>query len=129
MEYLITRVYRDGRPLPPHLRHATTVRGALTVRQEHDPVRHRYTLIARVVSVREGQAPAPLYDAALVASTGGVLALTGIERVADGSLAVERCYAQSWLIEPAALEDLIRAEREWSKASARVAELEAMIKR
>ena len=103
-----------------HLRAANQVRGALTVKQEQDDLRHRTTLVARLTqpSAMAKQIP-PLFDVQLVCSTGDVWTLAGYERVTTGVLREDVMLGQAWLITPAPLEDLRMAEREW----ARLAEL------
>lgn len=103
------------------------MRGLLSIRQETDQARRRVTLVARV-QPREGEGPPPLYDVTLIACTGEIWTLAGYEWTEAGALQHEHCYGQSWLVEPAQTDDVIRAEREWAKAAARVAELEAMVK-
>jgi len=67
----------------------------------------------------------PLYDVQLVSSTGEVWVLAGYERVLSGALQHEYTLGQSWIVTPAPLEDLRKAESEW----ARLAEMLAAIQR
>jgi hypothetical protein len=128
MEWLVTRVYDSGRKMQLQARNAGTVRGRLTVRQESDPTRGRMILVARVhhAGAFAGfrQVP-PLYDVALVASTGEALTLTGHERISAGPLQEETLLGQSWIVAPAPLEDLRRAENEWQRLAELVDELRA----
>jgi hypothetical protein len=118
VEWLVTRIYDGGRKLPSHVRGAGTVRGVLTIRQENDPARGRMVLVARVQQAGAlggfRQVP-PLYDVAIVASTGEAFTLTGHERINAGPLQQETLMGQSWLIEPGPMEDLRKAENEWRR--------------
>jgi len=67
----------------------------------------------------------PLYDVQLVSSTGEVWVLAGYERVLSGALQHEYTLGQSWIVTPAPLEDLRKAELEWAK----LAELVEHLKR
>jgi len=60
----------------------------------------------------------PLYDVVLIASTGEVWTLAGYERVTSGALQQEYFLGQSWVVTPAPLEDLRKAEAEWAKLAA-----------
>ena len=115
MEYLVTRVFDGGRVMPAHVRTSGTVRGSLTVRQEDDRRRNRTTLVARLTIANGGMRTVPpLYDAALISSTGDVWTLAGYERITSGALQQEYFLGQSWIITPAPLEDLRKAENEWA---------------
>jgi hypothetical protein len=128
MEWLVTRIYDGGRKLPSHVRGAGTVRGVVTIRQENDPTRGRMVLVARVQPPGAlggfRQVP-PLYDVAIVASTGEAFTLTGHERINAGPLQQETLLGQSWLIEPGPLEDLRKAENEWARLAAEIEALKA----
>jgi hypothetical protein len=65
----------------------------------------------------------PLYDVALLSSSGEVWTLTGHERIRGGPLQQEHAMVQSWLVTPAPLEDLRKAELEWARLSELVASL------
>ena len=113
-------MFDGGRLVPYHIRAANQVRGTLTVKQEQDNLRHRTTLVARLTqqSSMAKQIP-PLFDVQLVCSTGDVWTLSGYERVTTGVMREDVLLGQAWLITPAPLEDLRKAELEW----ARLAEL------
>ena len=64
----------------------------------------------------------PLYDVTLVASTGEVWTLAGYERVQSGALQQEYTLGQSWLVTPAPLEDLRKAEAEWARLAQMLAD-------
>ena len=115
MDYLVTRLFDGGRVVPHHVRHANTVRGILTVKQEEDSVRHRAALVARVSGPSIVRPVPPLYDVILIASTGAVWTLSGYERIQSGTLQHEYTLGQSWLVTPAPLEDLRKAEAEWAR--------------
>jgi hypothetical protein len=118
MEWLVTRIYDGGRRMPSHVRVAGTVRGVLTIKQEDDSQRGRMLLVARVHqpgAIAGFRQVPPLYDVALVASTGDAWTLTGHERINAGPLQQETLLGQSWLVAPASLEDLRRAENEWQR--------------
>ena len=113
-----------------HVRVAATVRGRLTVAQEVDSLRHRTVLVARLVGSGSVKPPIhPLYDVTLVASTGECWTLAGFERVEAGPLRHVHFVGQSWIVEPAASQDLIDAELKWSVASGRAHELEQQLNR
>jgi hypothetical protein len=101
--------------MPSHVRNAGTVRGVLSVKQEEDSIRHRTVLVARLSPVSGARPIPPLYDVALVSSTGDVWTLAGYERVQSGALQHEYTLGQSWLVTPAPLEDLRKAEAEWAR--------------
>ncbi len=111
-----------------HVRVAATVRGRLTVAQELDGLRHRTVLVARLVcSSSVKPAVQPLYDVTLVASTGECWTLAGFERIEAGPLRHVHFVGQSWIVEPAAIQDLIDAELKWSTASGRAHALEQQL--
>ena len=125
MEYLVTRVFDGGRPMPAHVRTSNTVRGALSVRQEQDKSRNRTTLVARLTVIGGGMHKVPpLYDAVLISSTGAMSTLAGYERITSGALQQEYSLGQSWIIVPAPLEDLRKAENEWARLAALLAEVQ-----
>ena len=113
----MTRLFDSGRVMPHHVRNAGTVRGLLTIKQEEDHVRHRTTRVARFTPQHQiGSRVVPaLYDVVLIASTGEVWTLAGYERVTSGALQQEYFLGQSWLVTPAPLEDLRKAEAEWAR--------------
>ncbi len=126
MDYLVTRIFDGGRVMPNHVRHSNTVRGVLSVRQEQDTVRHRTVLVARLAPAVNAMKPVPpLYDATLVSSTGDVWTLAGYERVLSGALQQEYSLGQSWIITPAPLEDLRKAETEWVRLAELLSEAQA----
>ena len=61
----------------------------------------------------------------LLTSTGDVWTLAGYERITGGALQHEYSVAQSWIVTPAPLEDLRKAELEWSRLAGLLAELQA----
>ena len=106
--------------MPHHVRNAGTLRGTLSIKQEEDRVPHRATLVARFapqVPVGSRVIP-PMYDVVLIASSGEVWTLAGYERMTSGALQQEYFLGQSWLVTPAPLEDLRKAEGEWAKLAA-----------
>jgi len=117
VEYLVTRLFDGGRVMPHHVRNAGTLRGSLTIKQEDDHVRHRTMLVARFTPQLQigSRVVPPLYDVVLIASTGDVWTLAGYERVTSGALQQEYFLGQSWLVTPAPLEDLRKAEAEWAR--------------
>ena len=125
MEYLVTRMFDGGRLMPSHVRTSGTVRGALIVRQEQDKLRNRTMLVARLTGIGGGMRTVPpLYDAVLVSSTGAMWTLAGYECVTSGALHQEYTLGQSWIIVPAPLEDLRKAENEWARLAALLSELQ-----
>jgi hypothetical protein len=63
----------------------------------------------------------------LIASTGERWILTGHERIQSGPLGHEYAVAQTWILEPAAVQDLIDVEFKWSQAVGKVSELETQL--
>jgi len=112
VEYLVTRVFDGGRVMPTHVRHAGTVRGVLSVKQEDDNIRHRTVLVARLSPVAGARSIPPLYHVVLVSSTGDVLTLAGYERVQSGALQHEYTLGQN----------LRKGEAEWSRLAQMLAE-------
>ena len=119
MDYLVTRLFDGGRVVPHHV-NAGTLRGTLTIKQEDDHIRHRTTLVARFSPQHQIglRVVPPLYDVVLIGSTGEVWTLAGYERVTSGALQQEYFLGQSWVVTPAPLEDLRKAEAEWAKLAA-----------
>ena len=66
----------------------------------------------------------PLYDAVLISSAGAVWTLAGYERITSGALQQEYTLGQSWILTPAPLEDLRKAENEWARLAALLSELQ-----
>ena len=90
---------------------------ALTIKQEDDAVRARMLLVARPPNGRDQR---PSAGAASVrcragASTGDVWTLAGYERITAGPLQQQTLLGQSWIITPAVIADLHRAENEWQR--------------
>jgi hypothetical protein len=118
-------MFEGGRLTPHHVRHAGTIRGVLTIRQEEDRARNRTTLVARLAPAGANpRAVPPLYDVTLISSTGEVWTLAGFERVASGALQHECTVGQSWVVTPAPLEDLRKAENEWARLAQVLHELQ-----
>lgn len=109
VEHLVQRVLDGGRVVEKHLRLAGMVRGSLRITQEDDAVRHRTVLVARLASSGVGKSIPPLYDVVVLASTGETWTLAGFERIEAGPLRQLHFVAQSWIVEPAAVQDLIDA--------------------
>lgn len=110
-----------------HVRIASIVKGKLTVAQEQDSLRHRTVLVARLHTGTARSPIPPLFDVTLVASTGETWTLAGFERIEAGPMRHVHLLGQAWLIEPAAIQDLIDVERRWSVASGRAHELEQQL--
>ena len=119
LEYFLVRLYDNGRPRPKHLTVRHGLRGSLTVREEHDPERQRMVRVARFhvpSSTPQNEVPA-LFDVVLLRCTSEWISLSGIERIAGGTLQEPISYAQSWWLSAAPLEDLIVAERRVNELS------------
>jgi hypothetical protein len=126
VDYLVTRMFDGGRLIPHHIRAANQVRGILTVKQEDDHLRHRTTLVARLTQIGSMAKPIPaLFDVQLVCSTGAVWTLAGYERVTTGVMREDVLLGQAWLVTPAPLEDLRKAELEWARLAELVSQLRA----
>ena len=126
VEYQLQRVFEGGRVMEKHVRIAGVVRGRLTVGQEHDSLRHRTVLVARLQCSGVARAPVhPLYDVTLVASNSNSESwtLAGFERIEAGPMRHVHLVGQAWIIEPLAIQALIDVERKWSAAAGRVHEL------
>jgi len=125
MEYMVTRLFDGGRVMPHHVRNAGTLRGLLTIKQEEDRIRHRTTLVARFTPQHQigSRVVPPPYDVVLIASTGEVWTLAGYERVPSGALQQEYFLGQSWIVTPATLEDLRKAEAEWERLAKLLADV------
>ena len=117
---MVTRLFDSGRVMPHHVRNSGTLRGTLTIKQEDDHIRHRTTLVARFSPQHQigSRVVPPLYDVVLIAPTGEVWTLAGDERVTSGALQQEYFLGQSWVVTPAPLEDLRKAETHWAKLAA-----------
>ena len=124
VDYIVARVFDAGRVMPLFVRHASETRGRIDVRQELDNGRSRHVLVARLAPVKGHRAIPPLYDAVLVGA-GEVWVLSGVERVVGGPLGHEHWLAQSWLIRPGPIDDLIKAEGEVNRLSGLLHELQA----
>ena len=129
MEYEVQRVCDAGRRVEPQLRVAGRTRGAVRIQQEHDGVRHRAVLVARLQPAPGHRAIPPLFDVTLIGSAGARWTITGVERIDAGPLAREHSVGQTWLLEPAVVQDLIDIETKWSQACRRVHELEQQLAR
>ncbi len=123
------RVCDAGRRIEKHLRWASRTRGTLSIQQEHDGVRRRAVLVARLHPGTGQRAIPPLFDVALIGAKGTSWTLTGVERIQVAPLGREHAVGQTWLVEAAAVGDLIALEQKWSAACGRVHELEQQLKR
>ena len=84
-----------GIVLPRHrLAFTTRYTGALSIREEPDPVRNRHVRVARI-----GDALPPLYDATVVTVGSDFLVITGFERIQRDVVSQTVEYAQSWFLE------------------------------
>jgi hypothetical protein len=116
MEYMVTRVCDAGRKLPQRMRQNGGVRGTVRIQQEQDPVRHRWTLVARLFMRTQRTIPA-LYDATLVTMNGAQWVTTGHERIEAGPLRQEHRVMQTWILEKASVQDDIDLEARWAAAA------------
>lgn len=116
MDYEVMRVCAHGRQLEVHIRNAGRVRGTVTVKQEQDGVRHRTRLVARLAPLGGFVTIPPLYDAVLLQTRGEHWVLTGLELIASQPLGHEVSVAQTWIIEPVVVQDLIDIEIKWTNA-------------
>lgn len=121
-------MFDGGRVMAKHVRAVNIARGRLTVAREQDTQRHRVVLVARLLCSGSIASPfPPLYDVTLAASNGESWTLAGYERIEAGPLRHVHFVGQSWVIEPAAIHDLIQAERKWGAASGRAHALEQQL--
>lgn len=132
IEFYVVPHFQQGRPRPRNQTVQRGQRGRVSIREEHDPERHRTVRVARFEPC--GAAPAavvlpPLFDAEVLACTGEWMSVAGFERVAAGPLQDPTWFAQSWWLVPAPLEDLLTAESRINRLSGRVAELEVELER
>ena len=123
MDYYVMRVCDGGRRVEKHVRLAGRTRGVLSIRQETDPKRHRATLVARLACANSVRSIPPLYDVALIGTSGDSLMLIGVERISAGPLQREYAVGQTWIVEPAIVQDTIDAETKWQAAAREAAEL------
>lgn len=119
-------MFEAGKVAPRHIRAASTFRGVLHIGQENDPVRHRAVLVAKLTTPAGAPTLAPLYDVTIVAAAGPVWTLSGYERVQTDTFQPQ-FFGQAWIVEPATVQDLIDAERNWSHAAGRVHQLEQQL--
>jgi hypothetical protein len=128
MEYFVVRVCDGGRKLPQRLRQNSGVRGTLRIQQEQDPVRHRWTLVARLTMGTERSIP-PLYDVTMVTMNGTQWVISGHERIEAGPFRHEhRGVMQTWILEPASIQDVIDLEARWAAAALEAHKLHALLK-
>jgi hypothetical protein len=126
-EYIVTRLFKDGRLIPKHAR--THIRGELVLREEHDEEHRRMTRVARltVAASEAKEAPPPLFDAVWLAAVSDWQSVTGFERLRTGPLQDTQVFAQTWRLVYAPFEDLLRAERQIDALTAEVNELRARL--
>jgi hypothetical protein len=128
VEYQVLRACDAGHIVEQHVRMASSTRGRIQVRQETDAMRKRTVLVARLVATTGYQAIPALFDVTLVGTSGELWVLSGFERIQAGPLAREHAVGQSWLIEPAPVEDLIKAETQVNKLSGEAHELKQQLR-
>jgi len=128
MDYDVMRVCDGGRIVEKHVRQAGRTRGSLTIRQEADSVRHRAIIVARLAPAAGRRAIPPLFDATLVGTSGDCWMLRGYERIEAGPLAREVSVGQTWIVEPAAIQDLIDIETKWRSALLEASELREQLR-
>ena len=111
----------------PKLRlHASTVIGALCVKERRDEDRNRYTRVAEVSNMGTGVLAMPaLYDVVLVASVGKSWTLSVFERITAGPLVETYFVVQAWLVTPGPQTELEIAERKLAQLYRELAELKA----
>ena len=121
MEWIVIRMLRAGRPAAAHLRHAQAVRGRVVIADETLP-HAGMTRVARVI----GDPIPPLLGAQLQPNEGGRWRLSGTELAPDASGEPAR-YGQVWVMEPAADDDLIKAEGRISELLRQIEALQARL--
>lgn len=119
MEWIVTRLLRAGRPAPPHTRNAEAVRGPVQIADETLP----HAGMTRVARMPGDRIP-PLLGAQLQPTEGGRWRLSGTELAPDANGEPAR-YGQVWVMEPAADDDLIRAETRVSELLRQIEALKA----
>lgn len=73
-------------------------------------------MVARLAPIHGFEAIPPLYDAVLLQTSGERWVITGLERIASQPLGHEVSVAQTWIIEPVEVQDLIDVEIKWTNA-------------
>jgi hypothetical protein len=114
VEYLVMRLYEGGVRVEKRVRQVKQCRGHLSISIEKNG--RRSLLVARLQPAVGQSAIPPLFEAALLGTSSECWVLSGHERVEAGPLRKECLLGQTWLVEPAYGDDLIRAEQNWTLA-------------
>lgn len=122
------RACDGGRRVEKHVRIASRTRGSISIRQEADSTRRRAILVARVLPTAGGRSIPALYDVVLIGTSGEAWLLSGYERIEAGPLSREHALGQTWIIEPAAVQDLIDADAKWTAAAREANELREQLR-
>lgn len=116
MEFRVLRLYDGGVRVEKHVREAGQTCGALGIKTENIGASKRPILVARL-TVRFGQRSIPaLYEVQCIGTSGESIALSGHERIEAGPMRKECLVGQTWLLEPAPVQDLMDAEAKWLRA-------------
>ncbi len=109
MEYVIGRLYADGVRMPYHVQRSASTLGTLTMTKMPGEAAIRGAgLVISLRPVGDCKATPDLCDARLLGALGQSWVLGGYEETPGGPVARARRCWQVWLVEPAAIEDLIR---------------------
>lgn len=103
------RLYEGGVRVEKRVRQVRQCRGNLSIALEQNG--RRALLVARLQPVFGQSAIPPLFEVALLGTSSACWVLSGHERVEAGPLRKECLLGQTWLVEPAYGDDLIRAEQ------------------
>lgn len=121
------RLYEGGVRLEKRVRQVKQCRGHLSISVEKSG--RRALLVARLQPAAGQSAIPPLFEAALLGTSADCWVLSGHERVEAGPLRKECLLGQTWLVEPAYGDDLVRAEQNWTSAVREANELREQLSR
>lgn len=108
------RLYEGGVRVEKRVRQVKQCRGHLSISIEKSG--RRPLLVARLQPAFGQSAIPPLFEAALLGTSADCWVLSGHERVEAGPLRKECLLGQTWLVEPAYGDDLVRSEQNWTNA-------------
>ena len=108
------RLYQGGVRVEKRVRQVKQCRGHLSISLEKNG--RRALLVARLQPAFGQLAIPPLFEVALLGTSADCWVLSGHERVEAGPLRKECLLGQTWLVEPAYGNDLLRAEQNWTDA-------------
>jgi hypothetical protein len=129
VDYIIFRLYREGRRLVQDVSRAGKTRGRIVVDEIKEGPQKRTQLVARVIPAAGHQEIPLLYGATLAGKPFESWFYNGWERIEDQLIKGPREVVQCWQVEPAADEDLQAAQAGWVAAQLEMEKLKAEIVR